>query len=189
MDGVEVYMLKDALWYTAEGGEAVRVDETCTEFIDYVLGLIEECYPEAYEALSVWYHKSASSVPYYRYLMVRRFCRCNFGVLDATRTDISVGGRMSFEHVPCPLRGECKLEGVVCGAKYCNALSRSERRVMLLIYKGVGVQEIADRLYLSPHTVKNHIRSSYAKLGVHERAEFVRLASDTNLFGDGELEA
>ena len=44
--------------------------------------------------------------------------------------------------------------------------------------------EIADRLYLSPHTVKNHIKSVYIKLNIHEKSEFIQYAHKNNLFKD-----
>ena len=45
-----------------------------------------------------------------------------------------------------------------------------------------SLKDIADTLYLSSHTVKNHIKSAYARLGVHEKSEFIRYAKDNNLF-------
>ena len=31
---------------------------------------------------------------------------------------------------------------------------------------------VAERLHLSPHTVKSHVRNAFAKLGIHSRAQF-----------------
>ena len=42
---------------------------------------------------------------------------------------------------------------------------------------------IASRLYLSPHTVKEHTSSLYRKLGVRNRAEAVRRAERLGLTG------
>lgn len=42
--------------------------------------------------------------------------------------------------------------------------------------------EIAGMLYLSPETVNNHIRNIYYKLGVHDKAEFIRYANDNSIF-------
>ena len=80
------------------------------------------------------------------------------------------------------MRGECKLESIVCFPKFNTRLSEAELRVMHLVYDGVGNDEIAERLYLSPHTVKNHIKSVYAKLGIHEKSEFIRYANKNDLF-------
>jgi DNA-binding NarL/FixJ family response regulator len=55
-------------------------------------------------------------------------------------------------------------------------LSGREREVMGLIATGATNREIAERLYLSPHTVKEHTSTIYRKLGVRNRAEAVKKA-------------
>jgi LuxR family maltose regulon positive regulatory protein len=52
-------------------------------------------------------------------------------------------------------------------------LSEREIEVLGLIAEGLTNQEVADRLYLSLHTVKTHARNIYGKLGVKNRAEAV----------------
>jgi DNA-binding CsgD family transcriptional regulator len=51
------------------------------------------------------------------------------------------------------------------------ALTTRERQVAELAADGVRSREIADRLYLSPRTVENHLQRVYAKLGVNGRVE------------------
>jgi DNA-binding CsgD family transcriptional regulator len=51
------------------------------------------------------------------------------------------------------------------------ALTTRERQVAELAAEGVRSREIADRLYLSPRTVENHLQRVYAKLGVNGRVE------------------
>jgi ATP/maltotriose-dependent transcriptional regulator MalT len=48
--------------------------------------------------------------------------------------------------------------------------------VVGLIAAGATNREIAQRLYLSPHTVKEHTSAIYRKLGVRNRAEAVKRA-------------
>lgn len=55
---------------------------------------------------------------------------------------------------------------------------------MKLVYDGKSNDDIADSLYLSPHTVKNHIKSVYRKLCIHEKSEFIQYAHNNNLFND-----
>jgi DNA-binding NarL/FixJ family response regulator len=55
-------------------------------------------------------------------------------------------------------------------------LSGREREVVGLIAGGATNREIAQRLYLSPHTVKEHTSAIYRKLGVRNRAEAVKRA-------------
>jgi DNA-binding NarL/FixJ family response regulator len=60
-------------------------------------------------------------------------------------------------------------------------LSTREREVLDLIATGATNREIAERLYLSPHTVKEHTSAVYRKLSVRNRAEAVRQAQDLGL--------
>ncbi len=49
-------------------------------------------------------------------------------------------------------------------------LSESEIRVLRYLPTILTAPEIAGELYVSPNTVKTHVRSLYAKLGTHRRA-------------------
>lgn len=60
-------------------------------------------------------------------------------------------------------------------------LSSREREVLTLMAGGATNKEIADRLFLSPHTVKDHTSALYRKLGVRNRAEAVQRAERLNL--------
>jgi DNA-binding NarL/FixJ family response regulator len=60
-------------------------------------------------------------------------------------------------------------------------LTAREREVLALIASGATNREIAERLYLSPHTVKEHASSLYRKLGVKNRAEAARRAERLGL--------
>ena len=54
-----------------------------------------------------------------------------------------------------------------------EALTAREREVLDLLAHGLKNAEIAGELHISEHTVKFHISSLYAKLGVNNRAEAV----------------
>jgi DNA-binding NarL/FixJ family response regulator len=60
-------------------------------------------------------------------------------------------------------------------------LSEREREVLDLIAAGSTNREIAERLYLSPHTVKEHTSSLYRKLRARNRAEAVQRAQRIGL--------
>jgi DNA-binding NarL/FixJ family response regulator len=62
-------------------------------------------------------------------------------------------------------------------------LSEREREVLLLMASGATNREIAERLYLSPHTVKEHTSSLYRKLKARNRAEAVQRAERLGLSG------
>jgi two-component system response regulator DesR len=60
-------------------------------------------------------------------------------------------------------------------------LSEREREVLDLIAAGSTNREIAERLYLSPHTVKEHTSTLYRKLHARNRAEAVQRAQRIGL--------
>ena len=62
-------------------------------------------------------------------------------------------------------------------------LSAREREVLVLIAAGSTNREIAERLFLSPHTVKEHTSAVYRKLEVRNRAEAVQRAQRLGLLG------
>jgi two-component system nitrate/nitrite response regulator NarL len=53
------------------------------------------------------------------------------------------------------------------------ALTPREREVLKLVAEGRSAPEIAERIHLSPATVKSHLQAIYEKLGVGERAAAV----------------
>ncbi len=56
-----------------------------------------------------------------------------------------------------------------------GALTRRELGVLRLVAHGLGNKEIAGELGISTHTVKYHLASLLAKLGVHSRTEAVTI--------------
>jgi len=52
-----------------------------------------------------------------------------------------------------------------------RVLSARELEVLLLLDRHLGTDEIAQRLYISEHTVRSHVKSLLAKLGVSSRRE------------------
>jgi DNA-binding NarL/FixJ family response regulator len=60
-------------------------------------------------------------------------------------------------------------------------LSERELQVLDLVAAGSTNREIADRLYLSPHTVKDHTSALYRKIGARNRAEAILRAQRLGL--------
>jgi DNA-binding CsgD family transcriptional regulator len=57
------------------------------------------------------------------------------------------------------------------------AMTDSELVVARLVARGFTNREVAERLFVSPHTVSAHLRHVFAKLGVNSRVELTRLAA------------
>lgn len=55
-------------------------------------------------------------------------------------------------------------------------LSEREREVMTLVASGLQSADIAERLFLSPETIKSHVHNALGKLGAHTRAHAVAIA-------------
>jgi DNA-binding NarL/FixJ family response regulator len=62
-----------------------------------------------------------------------------------------------------------------------SPLSEREQEVLSLIANGSTNKEIAVKLHLSPHTIKEHTSAIYRKLGVRNRAEATRQAQRLKL--------
>ena len=67
------------------------------------------------------------------------------------------------------------------------ALTDREREILAVVATGLTNDEIADRLTLSPHTVKTHVNRTMAKLGAHDRAQLVVIAYETGLVRPGRV--
>lgn len=67
-------------------------------------------------------------------------------------------------------------EGVPQNADFADTLSERELTVLRLLANGMTNAAIADRLYLAEGTVRNHVSSILAKLGVTDRAQATALA-------------
>ena len=52
-------------------------------------------------------------------------------------------------------------------------LTVREQEIVHLLARGAGTAEIADALFLSPHTVRDHVKAIFAKAGVSSRGELV----------------
>ena len=57
-----------------------------------------------------------------------------------------------------------------------DGLSKREREVLALIAEGLTTSQIADRLYVSPHTVQTHRDHVMTKLDLHSRVALTKYA-------------
>lgn len=78
----------------------------------------------------------------------------------------TIASRLLDEFALMAKRSEAGPDGI-------GALSRREREVLSLVAEGLNNRAIAERLFISENTVKNHVRNIHEKLGVHTRMEAV----------------
>ncbi len=67
------------------------------------------------------------------------------------------------------------------GAPSTADLTRREREVLQLLATGASTREIAEKLFISTPTLRNHIHQILYKLGAHSRLEAVTLAIRSSL--------
>jgi DNA-binding NarL/FixJ family response regulator len=61
---------------------------------------------------------------------------------------------------------------------WISFLSAREKEILQLMAEGLDNRHIAEKLYLAPQTVKNHVSQIYSKIGTKDRMEAVRLVQD-----------
>ena len=62
-------------------------------------------------------------------------------------------------------------------------LSERELEIITLAAKGISNIEIAEKLFISPHTVKTHRKNINFKLNIHNPAELINFAKQHHLIG------
>ena len=62
-----------------------------------------------------------------------------------------------------------------------SGLTRRELEILRLVATGVSTKATAERLQVSPATVRNHVQNIISKLGVHSRLQAVAYASTHRL--------
>jgi PAS domain S-box-containing protein len=73
---------------------------------------------------------------------------------------VSAPGQVSLEHVEL------------------DSLSDREREVLAHLVIGERVSAIAENLHISPHTVRNHLKSVYRQLGVGSQSELIKYVKE-----------
>lgn len=89
-------------------------------------------------------------------------------ILNAVRT-VSTGGNVFQEDILKFIRERIKADGG--SREIFRLLSPRETEVAKLIAEGLSNQEIADKLYISNGTVRNHISTILEKTGLEHRTQ------------------
>ncbi|BBJ45989.1 helix-turn-helix transcriptional regulator [Streptomyces antimycoticus] len=66
-----------------------------------------------------------------------------------------------------------------------GTLTESERKLIPLVVDGLTNRAIADRLYVSVHTVNTHMKHIFTKLDINTRVELTRLAIERGAVANG----
>jgi DNA-binding NarL/FixJ family response regulator len=89
---------------------------------------------------------------------------CELRVIGMNPRDVYVGAQHR-------LSGQQGRDDLVKGN--CYGFTRREQDVIHLLTQGLQYQEIARQLYVSYHTVKNHVTNIYRKMEVRNRSELM----------------
>ncbi len=71
---------------------------------------------------------------------------------------------------------EAAWKAITAGESGRLQLTQREREIMTLVASGLQSGDIAERLFLSPETIKSHVHNAMGKLGAHTRAHAVAIA-------------
>jgi PAS domain S-box-containing protein len=74
-----------------------------------------------------------------------------------------------------------RLQGPPPPAEGTSVLTRREMEILRFMSGGANTKALAERLHVSPATIRNHAQNIFAKLGVHSRLEAVAYASQHRL--------
>lgn len=165
-------------YYKTADGFIGIFDDTVTNIINKQFDIIIEDYTSIYKELANVFKSSEINKQYFKYLIVRQFNRCNFSVADTQKFDFEGGSNFNIEQVPCPLKGIeklCPFKCKVCNAKMEVNLTNHQKKILELYCRPMNVDKIADILFISEHTVREHLKKIRAKTGCHDKASLMKL--------------
>ncbi len=102
---------------------------------------------------------------------------------DLSIDELARAIRLAAHGLPtlAPAAGQALVQATTQTPKLGHDLTEREREVLALLVEGLSNQQIAERLVISPATVKFHISSIRSKLGASSRTEVVILAMQHKL--------
>ncbi|WP_235946663.1 response regulator transcription factor [Nocardia terrae] len=62
-----------------------------------------------------------------------------------------------------------------------DVLTTREREVVAMVAEGLSNDEIAEKMYVSPLTIRTHVQRAMSKVGVQNRAQLVVIAFQSGL--------
>lgn len=110
--------------------------------------------------------------------VVKQYMICNYGGFD-NLADMVNGELQAPEHWPCPQRGICSFEGIICDclkSDFGETFTRRETQIIKLIAIGMLDKDIASHLAITLQTVHAHNQNIRAKGGFMRKADIVLYA-------------
>jgi len=106
--------------------------------------------------------------------------KCREDELHNAIQTIMNGGRFFCESVVDILmeKGNVEKSGF---SKTFETLTEREREIILLVAEGLTTKQIAEKLFLSPHTVSTHRKNSLKKLEINSVSELIRMVLQEDL--------
>jgi DNA-binding NarL/FixJ family response regulator len=95
--------------------------------------------------------------------------------LDSHTTAEVIRRFVSADEVPAPVQSTAPRE------RERSPLSQREREIVALVAQGFKNKEMAEKMFISEQTVKNHLHNIFDKLGVSDRLELALYAIHNNL--------
>ena len=114
---------------------------------------------------------------------IEQFTKCRYGGLDFN-ADIDIAGKLQKgEYWPCPLRGSCNAEGIICKNITYNGNQISNQEINLIkeLVTDTTNEEIADKLNIKLGTLHFKKRVLYEKLEIKTKQELTIFAIKYNL--------
>lgn len=161
--------------YCLTGGSAKRIP-FCSALIKQMIREDMALYPVKIESLVALGYETDEA-------QLEKYCSCCFGHFDGN-PDVKDGIFYHNEYVHCVHRGTCPVEGKLCDALQVGDgkfLTKREIEVLALVGNCDLDKEIADRLNISPETVKVHKKHICEKSGAMNKKDLIILALKKNL--------
>jgi len=134
-----------------------KIDTHCP---DYLCGLVNTDHQGRYESLVQW---PAIKAVFYRN------CSPN-DLIDGLLTILS-GELWLSRRLFTLLMNQYRYTPSASNDTIAAALTRREKQILKCVHRGLSNEGIAQRLFVSEHTIKSHLYSAYKKLGVSSRLE------------------
>lgn len=98
-----------------------------------------------------------------------------------TAIKVVMNGQIWLPRQAMYLGMENNLDSFSSPVKQNNALTKREKEILAFLAAGSTNMEVANKLYISPHTVKVHVQNIYKKIGVPNRVK-ATIWANNNLY-------